>query len=115
MRFLTGDSEQLQTVGQKEFTVELGGKVVARRLQLPLKLVGTGEGSEVGVGHQHPQVAGDDDRLAGRGPEGRVRGGHDVRGAESRRVAGPDVSPQLLDPRRDDESEVGMEARWDVE
>ena len=37
--FLTGDSEQLQTVEQKEFTVELGGKVVARRLQLPLKLV----------------------------------------------------------------------------
>ena len=113
--FLTGDSEQLQTVEQKEFTVELGGKVVARRLQLPLKLVGTGGASEVGVGHQHPQVAGDDDRPAGRGPEGRVRGGHDVRGAESRRVAGPDVSPQLLDPRRDDESEVGMETRWDVE
>lgn len=35
MCFLTGDSEQLQTVEQKEFTVELGGKVVARRLQLP--------------------------------------------------------------------------------
>ena len=115
VRFLTGDSEQLQTVGQKEFTVELGGKVVARRLQLPLKLVGTGEGSEVGVGHQHPQVAGDDDRPAGRGPEGCVRGGNDVRGAEQRRVARPDVSPQLFDPRRDDEPEVASGAGWDVE
>lgn len=43
------------------------------------------------MGDLDPQVAGNDDRSAGSGSDGRVRGGDDVRGAESRRSVGPDV------------------------
>ena len=40
VRFATGSGEVLHPMERKEFTIELGEKVVARRVQLPLQLVG---------------------------------------------------------------------------
>lgn len=39
VRFVTANGECFQSIERKEFQIELGDKVVARRLQLPLKLV----------------------------------------------------------------------------
>ena len=58
------------------------------------------------MGDLNPQIAGNDDRFVGRGPARRVRGGHDVRGAESRREHGANEAAELLDARDPHESEV---------
>ena len=40
VRFSTGKGEIVRAIGEREFSIELGEKKVAQRLQLPLKLVG---------------------------------------------------------------------------
>ena len=58
------------------------------------------------MGHLDPQIAGNDDRPVGCGSSRRVRGGHDVRGAEPWREHGANEAAELLDARDPHESEV---------
>lgn len=69
VRFLTSTGDILQSVTHKEFTMELGSRVVARRIQLPLKLVRIFRICEVGMGDLNPQVSRDDNRFVRCGSE----------------------------------------------
>lgn len=61
VRFVTANGECFQSIERKEFQIELGDKVVARRLQLPLKLVvflSVFDG--LGLGYLHSQITRND-------------------------------------------------------
>ena len=69
VRFLTSTGDILQSVTHKEFTMELGSRVVARRIQLPLKLVLIFQVCDLGMGNLDSQIARNDNRLVGCGLE----------------------------------------------
>ena len=61
VRFLTSTGDILRTVTHKDFTMELGSRVVARRIQLPLKLVLMYPVYDLGMGNLDSQIARNDD------------------------------------------------------
>ena len=106
VRWVAGESEISRVCERVEFAVESGGEVIASRRQLPLRLVGERGRCELGVGNEHPQGAGDDDRLAGGGFERGVCAGNDVCGAESRRELRPHGRSRVPS-QRDEDGQAG--------
>ena len=105
----------VRVIGEREFSIELGDRKVAQRVQLPLKLVRSWRCVHLGVGNLHPQVAGHD---AGpprrRSPRG-FRGGNDLRRALPGRFRRQDETPKLRAPRGSRQSKVGMPRGFPLE
>ena len=72
VRFVTAKGDVYQSIERKEFQIELGEKVVARRIQLPLKLVCSANICHIGLGYFDSQITRNDHRFLGCGLEGRV-------------------------------------------